>query len=139
MSSQPNCKQRWAREKDGRMRDIRRLLRAYQEGDEEVPDLGSFHDYGLAFDYVAPDTFNDQKEGYWRYQLSWGGPSDEIRFYASGPEYKPYRITYVFMDWFDGYERKLVGNDEELALEIWDLFQELGSVEAEYNKALREI
>jgi len=29
----------------------------------------------LSFDYVEPNTFNDQKEGYWRWQFSWGGPS----------------------------------------------------------------
>ena len=32
----------------------------------------------LSFDYVAPHTFNDQPEGYWRWQFSWGGPSDEL-------------------------------------------------------------
>ena len=25
---------------------------------------------GLCFDYVEPNTFTDQKEGYWRWQLS---------------------------------------------------------------------
>ena len=33
----------------------------------------------LCFDYVKPHSFKDQVEGYWRMQLSWGGPSDELR------------------------------------------------------------
>lgn len=91
-------------------------------------EIGEFHEYGLCFDYVEPETFGGQKEGYWRYQLSWGGPSEEIRFYASSPEAPAHRITFVFMDWFDGYERKLTGKDEKLMDEIWAFFQEIGSV-----------
>ena len=34
---------------------------------------------GLGFDYVEPHTFTDQLEGYWRWQFSWGGPSDALR------------------------------------------------------------
>ena len=38
---------------------------------------------GLGFDYVEPHTFQDQLEGYWRWQFSWGGPSDELRGYVN--------------------------------------------------------
>ena len=51
--------------------------------DGNVPDLGNIFEYGLSFDYVTPGTFKSQVGGYFRYQLSWGGPSDEIRFYAT--------------------------------------------------------
>ena len=37
----------------------------------------------LGFDYVEPHTFTDQLEGYWRWQFSWGGPSDELRGYVN--------------------------------------------------------
>ena len=80
IEQQPTCKQRWASHKASRCGDLRRLWRAYQEGEDSAyakrisADLGEFHEYGLAFDYVAPGTFNDQREGYWRYQISWGGP-----------------------------------------------------------------
>ena len=56
---------------------------------------------GLCFDYVDPDTFTNQKEGYWRWQLSWGGPGDEFRIYVS-PDKSVHRIEYWYLDWFDG-------------------------------------
>lgn len=131
-----SCAERWTEELADRMATLRTLWTAYQNNEES--DEGSIYDYGLSFDYVAPGTFTDQKEGYWRYQLSWGGPSDEFRFYSSGPQFTPYRITYVFMDWFDGEERAL--SEERLALleEIWDWFSEMGSVESEFEKAMED-
>lgn len=40
----------------------------------------AFDEYALSFDYVEPDTFDDQDRGYFRYQISYGGPSEEVRF-----------------------------------------------------------
>lgn len=130
-----SCKSRWFPHKNSRLRDLRRLFAAYQAGEDSKlykrvsAELGDFHDYGLCFDYVTPGTFNGQREGYWRYQLSWGGPSDEFRFYASSPESTPHRIEYVFLDWFDGCTRKLRGKDEAFLTEIWNDFQECGMIE----------
>ena len=56
-------------------------------------NIGSFYEYGLSFDFVESDENSD---GYYRYQLSWGGPSDEIRFYPNGT------IEYCFFEWFVG-------------------------------------
>ena len=56
---------------------------------------------GLCFDYVDPNTFNDQREGYWRWQLSWGGPGDEFRIYIN-PDKSVHRIEYWYLDWYDG-------------------------------------
>jgi len=136
-----SCKARWKTSKDERIRDLRTLFTAYRDGEEErhSGELGTFPEYGLCFDYVAPETFTDQPEGYWRYQLSWGGPSDEFRFYAGGcGEQRPYRITYVFMDWFDGHERALVGRDLELMRDIWAFFDEIGTAEATYRKGMED-
>ena len=58
-------------------------------------------EYGLCFDWVEPNTFNDQEEGFWRWQLSWGGPSDEFRIFVN-EDNKIYKIEYWYMDWFDG-------------------------------------
>jgi len=55
----------------------------------------------LGFDYVEPGTFTDQLEGYWRWQLSWGGPGDEFRIYIN-PDKSVHRIEYWYLDWFDG-------------------------------------
>lgn len=132
------CKQRWAGEKNSTIRDLKKLWKLYQKDSEASdPDLGRFTEYGLAFDYVAPGTFKDQKEGYWRYQISYGGPSEEFRFYSSAPQFEPYRLTYVFMDWYDGHERALTGNDLALLLEIWNDFQETGTVEHVFNEATK--
>ena len=74
--------------------------------------IGHPHEYGLSFDYVEPDTFDDQPDGYWRYQLSWGGPSDEFRFHGDG------RIEYRYHDWWDGAGKNLIGSDFTL-MEDW--------------------
>lgn len=127
MSAQPTCKERWAKEKDGRVADLRKLWKAYQEGDENGDeDLGTFTEYGLSFDYVAPDTFTDQPKGYYTWLLSTGGPQEEFRFYpryANDPE--PV-IRFWFLDWFDGYGRALVGKDRALLLEIWQDWRDCG-------------
>ena len=65
---------------------------------------------GLGFDYVEPHTFTDQLEGYWRWQFSWGGPSDELRGYVN--EHKElHRLEYWYMDWFDGAKLELQPGD----------------------------
>ena len=56
---------------------------------------------GLSFDYVEPHTFTDQAEGYWRWQFSWGGPSDELRAYVNRDD-SIHRLEYWYLDWFDG-------------------------------------
>ena len=137
MTCSTSCAARWTPNKNARLRDLGKLLAASQDHDDRhAHEVGTFTEYGLAFDYVVPGTFTDQKEAYWRYQISWGGPSDEFRFYAGGcGEQMPYRISYAFLDWFDGHERALVGRDLELMREIWIFFSETGSAEAEYRKA----
>ena len=87
-----------------------------------------FCEYGLSFDYVAPDTFKDQEQGYFRYQISWGGPSEEFRFYV-GAELNPYKIEFWFLDWFDGASRRLYGNDFDLLYDIFQFFKDCGTVE----------
>lgn len=107
---------------------------------EDVPDLGNFWEYGLCFDYVAPGTFTGQSEGYFRYQLSWGGPSDEFRFFVSRARHgwSIYRIEFWFLDWYDGASRRLYGTDRSLLEDIFALFDDTGVVEQQYNKALDE-
>ena len=105
-------------------------------------------DYGLGFDYVEPDTWKDQTEGYFRYQLSWGGPSEEFRFYVSpvaeGQQFIPYKIEFWFMNWFDSAGYRVMNesltrtdkegtvtlkqiDERELLLSVFDWFQEIGA------------
>ena len=134
MAKQETCEQRVESQLESGLDDLRRLWEAYQKGEEDVEDLGNIYEYGLCFDYVAPDTFGDQSEGYFRYQISYGGPSSEYRFYTN-PDFSSYKVEYWFLDWFDGANRTLSGTDKELLMEIYDWFKDCGTVENEYEKA----
>jgi hypothetical protein len=136
-----NCKGRINAELKGRIEDLTKLWKDYQEGIEDNPELGNIYEYGLSFDYVAPGTLHNRR-GYFRYQLSWGGPSDEFRIYAEGKDYKWVidRIEYVFMDWFDGSKRTLSGEKYQLIADIFNnLFVETESAQAVFNKAIEEL
>ena len=89
-----------------RLSDLRRLWTTWCDS-SETDDGQSFAEYGLCFDYVAADTFADQREAYFRYQLSWGGPSDEFRFFIN-PDLSCHCIEYWFLDWFDVAVRAFV-------------------------------
>ena len=117
--AQPTCKQRIREHYRSRVSDLRRLIAADQAGQEDgVEDLGTLNEYGLSFDYVAPGTFSDQRRGYWRYQLSWGGPGDEFRFYCDENR-QPVRIEYWFLDWFDGARITLRSGRDFSMLRDW--------------------
>ena len=72
----------------------------YQEASEDLFDYAN--STALSWDYVEPGTFEDQEEGYYRLQLSWGGPSDEFRIYTTQYADEIDVIEYHYMDWFDG-------------------------------------
>jgi len=95
-------------------------------------------EYGLCFDYVAPDTFGDQEEGFFCYQLSTGGPGDEFRFFVN-PDLSCHRIEYWFLDWSDGASRRLHGADKELLLDIWAEFEETGTAQIKMDEALETV
>ena len=122
MTRQESCLERVNEQWQGRKADLEALWKAYCNGKEDVEDLGSIFEYGLSFDYAAPGTFNDQNEAYWRYQLSWGGPSDEIRFYASDPDGPLYKAEYWFLDWGDGAKVHVI--DEDIIKSLWGWFQD---------------
>ena len=65
---------------------------------------------GLSFDYVEANPFDDQAEGYWRWQFSWGGPSDELRGYVNRDD-SIHRLEYWYMDWFDGAKVNVAAED----------------------------
>lgn len=75
----------------------------FEAFEDDIRDTGRdrFNEYALDFSYVASNTFSDQPMGYARYQISYGGPSTEIRFYCDA-ERKPFRVEYWYLDWFDG-------------------------------------
>ena len=133
---QKTCQQRVKENMDGRVSDLRTLLDLYRK-DPEANDeeLGNFNEYGLAFDYVLASTFDDQEEGYFRYQLSWGGPSDEFRFFTDA-EFNCYKIEYWFLDWYDGARLPLYGENRLLLLDIFSDFKDCGTLEHVFKKAM---
>ena len=134
------CEDRIESHLESRIDYMRQLWQAYcgeSVDDEEITEE-SIYEFGLAFDYVAPGTFGDQTEPYWRYQISYGGPSEEIRFYSGGPTYTPYRVEFVFLDWFDGAIRQLCGADLDLMLNYWQWFAETETTAAVQEKAMAD-
>jgi len=114
------CEERVDEHRKNRIEDLRKLWDLYQKDPEAYDDeLGNFNEYALAFDYVEPDTFENQKEGYYRYQISCGGPSEEFRFFVNVDK-SVHRIEFWFLDWFDGSNQVLSGKDLELMTEIYN-------------------
>jgi hypothetical protein len=133
-----SCKGKVRGELKDRIEDIRKLWRLYRKDpDASAESLGKFDEYGLCFDYVPKETFRDQKRGFFRWQLSYGGPQDEFRFYTD-ENLDPIEIDYWFLDWFDGAKVKLCGRDYDLLAEIFSDFKELGVVDAERRKAMSD-
>ena len=71
--------------------------------DEETTE--EFYNYGLCVDMVNVGTFKDQNEPYLRYQISYGGPSEELRFYQNGT------VEFWFLDWYDGAHKDITSLD----------------------------
>lgn len=94
---------------EDRLSTIQQALQNLHEGKE--PDAeGSLFDIALGFDFVPAHTFEDQKEHYFRWQLSWGGPSDEFRVYTDNQN-NIKTIEYWYMDWFDGASVDCTNNE----------------------------
>jgi hypothetical protein len=128
---QPTCEERIDKMLASTIKDLERMY--YAE------DQTEFHEYGLSFDYVAPGTFNDQESGYFRYQMSWGGPSDEFRFYTD-PEFNAHYIEYAFLDWYDGATRKCNKEEHQVIFDIYrDYFLACGSCHHAHQEATEAI
>ena len=132
---QKTCKARVGPKLKSHLADIRKLWSLYKENPEASdPDVGTWPEYGLSFDYVAPGTFSDQKRGFFCYQLSYGGPQEEFRFFTD-ENLNPIRIEFWFLDWFDGARIVLHGKDADLLTEIWQDWKETGTVKHVYEEA----
>jgi hypothetical protein len=154
-TKEKTCEDKVERSLDSRIEDIRILWQADKMGLESVADLekedyedflqeamvdyiepedfdpedyGSFNEYGLCFDWVSSDTFKDQEQGFFRYQISYGGPSEEFRFFVDA-DLVCYRIEFWYLDWFDGAHRTLTSPDKDVMMEIFEMFKECGTLE----------
>jgi len=103
----------------------------------QASDLGGpegIYDYGLSFDYVPYDDQNSYGD-FFRWQLSWGGPSDELQFYVT-PDNHVKSVDYAYKDWLDGATRTLKGDNKKMAVQIFDWFAETGTVDHVREEAL---
>jgi len=105
-----------------RIETIQHLLNAYngEMTDDHYDSDRNLISYGLCFDYVEPDTFENQPDGYYRWQISWGGPSEEFRFFE---DETGLIIAFWYMDWFDGANVVLYGNDHNVLSDIYQIFK----------------
>jgi len=137
-----SCEERVKDHLESRLEDLRELWENIRNNDlsdeERNGAFEDFNNYALSFDYVSPGTFTDQDQGYFRYQISWGGPSDEFRFYVN-PDLTAYKVEYWFLDWFDGAGRTLYNEDKALMLEIYEDFRECGTCQYVYEKEMEDL
>lgn len=130
------CKDKVKAAFKSRYQDIISLYKAYLDGNEDgIEDLGNIFEYGLSFDYVAPNTFRGQRVGYFRYQISYGGPSEEFRIFTN-PDFTPYKIEFWYLDWFDGAPHKLTGKKfEEFSDFFMNFFVETESAQHVFEES----
>ena len=124
MTKQLTCTERVETAKDSRIAD----LKAFMASDDlELEDGTQLGDYALSWDYVEPDTFEDQPNGYYRYQISFGGPSEEIRYHVDAEDVpkggliRVQKVEFWFLDWFDGACVELTGDDLVVALWVAEM------------------
>lgn len=119
---------------DGRMDDLEKLVEWEQAGEEDGHPIleTTLDEYGLGFDYCAS---NDGQEGYFRFQISYGGPSEELRFFCD-PTLTLYRVEFWYLDWFDGAPVTLwcLSRDHAKPLPhsldyLWDIWTECGTLQ----------
>ncbi len=110
---------------------LKQISNAYNNENLDIAQWLS--EYGLSWDYVVSDTFDNQSEGYYRWQLSWGGPGDEFRIYTDNDK-NIKSVEYWYLDWLDG--ASITVNDKEIINVInWQLECDLTPMEHEERAA----
>ena len=100
MINNETCADRITESIISRGEDFKRFMNSENEETQE-----EFYNYGLCIDMVNIGTFRDQTEPYLRYQISYGGPSEELRFYQNGT------VEFWFLDWYDGAHKIITSMD----------------------------
>ena len=134
------CADLVAHELEKELEMLRKLWKLHCEDSDAYDDeYGNLYEYGLAFGYIAPRTFSDQDEGYFRYQISCGGPSDEFQIFAGGSPggWVIHRIEYWYKDGFDGASITLRGEDFEFMKElVGSFFGGCGTLTTAYEESM---
>jgi len=98
-------------------------LKLFYEDQSGYEDFFDYvNNYGISFDYVEKNTFEDQERGYFRFQLSWGGPSEEFRIYVDYDKQITH-IEYWFLNWGDGASIEV--DEDSICYEVCEQFTDL--------------
>ena len=128
------CKERINAMYYERMKDLTTLFNNYYAGTTD-DNLGDLFDYGLFFDYVIPKY----GKPYFCYQLSWGGPADEFRFYAYKNQtgWQLERVEYWFLDWFDSAHKVIAtGRNFGMLNDLFRLYDEIGMLDSVFKNTM---
>jgi len=122
---------------ENRLNEIQELWNVYCGWEKPTDEIteDSFHEYGLSFEYVDE---GDDDNNYFRYLISTGGPSEEIRFYCYKNHFGLWVFSeaeFVYMDWFDSASEMITGNHLTLVQELFEFFYEIGALNEEFKKA----
>ena len=126
MTQEKKCKNLVKQEYQRRKEDIGNI---YHNDEDPMYKLS---EYSLSWDYVSPNTFNDQPDGYYRWQLSWGGPSDEFRIFTDSDK-NIQSVEYWYLDWFDGAFIQLDNIKDYEVFEVIEWQLELDKFPHEYE------
>ena len=119
------CKDRIEAHKDSRMED----LKEFKNTPDILGDGSNFYDYALSWDFVEPHTYEDQPIGYFRYQISSGGPSEELWYYLNRSQTAVKSVKFWLLDWFDGLIENKRALTAKCAMRLRRRFGDGGSIE----------
>jgi len=110
-TKQESCEERIQSHLDGWLGDMRKFNKVYEKANQ----LNA----GDAIDQLQTQLHEEpigySKATVHRIEYSWGGPQDYFEVWEDDGQIT--RISYHFLDWFDGATRWLEGEDFEVACE----------------------
>ena len=118
------CKDRVIEHWHNRREDLQEFRTAGPETDFTNSEGYELYEYALCFDYVDQEG---KEPGYYRYQISSGGPQEEIRYYTrkdvpiDGYHLKYLAVEFWLLDWYDNASIELTRDDAELALWVFEM------------------
>lgn len=131
---QPTCEERINDAMRSRLQDLETLWKQYCLGDERdrkiADEIGIFEEYGLNWDVIPYRNKHNEIRYYVQFQISTGGPGEEIRWYLgwlkAGNNYALMVIgtTFVYLDWFDMAEQRIPGEYIWLTDDIFNWYSE---------------
>lgn len=109
------CADLWQSELDRELEKMKAWLGWQEEADTE--------------DQEEEPTYTDlavsEMGSWWKVELSWGGPQDYFQIYLDQNGYID-KISYHYLDWFDGEHRFLWGQELETAKRFFSRYYGIG-------------